>query len=166
METLTIVGTAVDLDSHTDCSLMWTVRMESDLAGKDDGLEVLFDRDVGVGVAVEDLTVLDVPVPRPLIEAGSEVLQHVVLRELRPLAIAEPAHGLGGGDGVDAAHVDLDPLGPIFPDHVSRAPGPAILIQANSGNGKGFYYRTRQTVDRSSFIIFLRDKNEFNNGER
>ena len=137
--TLTIVGTAVDLDPHADRSLMRTVGMESDLAGQDDGLQVLLDRDVGVGVPLEDLAVLDVPVPRPLVEAGPEVLKHVVLRELRALAIPEPPHGLGGGDGVDGAQVDLDPLGAVLADHVPRAPRPAVLIQANPGNGKGFY---------------------------
>ena len=139
---LTIVGTAIDLDSHTDRSLVRTVRMKSDLARQDDRVKILLDRDVGVGVAVEDLAVLDVPVPRPLVEAGPEVLQHVVLRELCALTIAEPAHGLGGGDRVDAAHVDLNPLGAVLADHVPRAPGPAVLIQANSENGKGFYLQT------------------------
>ena len=119
---------------------MRTVGMKPDLARQDHGLQILFDRDVGVGVALEDLAVLDVSVPRPLVQPGPEVLQHVVLGKLGALAIPEAPHGLGGGDGVDTAHVDLDPLGAILANHVPRTPRPAILIQANSGNGKGFYF--------------------------
>ena len=159
---LTVVSTAVHLNSHADGPLMWAVGVKSDLGGEDDRVQVLLDGDVGVGVAVHDLAVLDVAVAHPLIEPGSEVLQEVVLRELRALAVAEPAHGLGGGDGVHGAQVHLQPLRPVLADHVTGAPGPARLVHAHPEMWNCFYLRELD----NSLITVSKNKIDFNNGER
>ena len=131
---LTIVGTAIHLHPHADCPLVWTVRVEPDLGGQHHGVEVLLDSDVGVGVALHDLGVLDVPVPHPLVQAGSEVLQHVVLGELGPLAVAEPAHGFCARDHVDLVQRDFYPLRAVFTNHVPGTPGSPILVHTNPRN--------------------------------
>ena len=108
--------------------------MEPDLGGQHHGVEVLLHGDVGVGVALHDLGVLDVPVPHPLVQAGSEVLQHVVLGELGSLAVPEPSHGFGARDHVDLVQRDFNPLRAVFPDHVARTPGSSILVHTNPRN--------------------------------
>ena len=135
---LTIVSTTVDFNSHTDGSLMRTVGMKSDLGGENDRVEVLLDCDVGICVAVHDLTVLNVAVPHPLVQAGPEVLQHIILRKLRTLTIAKPAHGLCGRHCVDSVQIYFNPLGSILPNHVPGTPGPSVLIKSDPGNDKYF----------------------------
>ena len=138
---LTIIGTAVHLHSHADGSLVGTVGMKPDLGSEDHWVQVLLDCNVGVCVSLQNLTVLYAPVSDPLVQSWSPVLQHVVLGELCPLTIAEPAHGLRGGDGVDTGQVDLDPLGTILANHVPRTPGSTILIKSNSKHGKMLTYK-------------------------
>ena len=137
-EQLTIVSTAVDFNSHTDGSLMGTVRMKSDLGGKNNRVEVLLDCDVGICVAIHNFTVLNVAVSHPLVQPGSEVFQHVIFRKFCPLTISEPAHGLGGCDCVDSIEIDFNPLSSILPNHVPGTPGTSVLIKSDPGNCKYF----------------------------
>ena len=112
--------------------------MKSDLGGENDRVEVLLDCDVGICVSVHDLTVLNVAVPHPLVQAGPEVLQHIILRKLRTLTIAKPAHGLGGRHCVDSVQIYFNPLGSILPNHVPGTPGTSVLIKSDPGNYKYF----------------------------
>ena len=112
---------------------MRTVGMKSDLGGKNNRVQVLLDCDVGICIAVHNFTVLNIAVSHPLVQTGSEILQHIIFRKLRALTIAKPAHGLGGSDGVDGLEIDLNPLGTILPNHVPGTPGTSVLIKSYPG---------------------------------
>ena len=95
---LTVPGASVDLNSHADCPHVVAVRMEPDLAGQDDGVQVVLDRHIRVGVSVKDLVVHATPEADPLAQAGTVVLEKVVLGKLHALAIAEATLRLCGRD--------------------------------------------------------------------
>ena len=56
------------------------------------------------------------------------VLDDVGFGKLCALPVAEAPHGLGGGDDVRHAQVNLQPLAGVPPDHVARAPGAPVLV--------------------------------------
>ena len=121
-------GASIDLHSHAHHSLMLAVRMKSHFRGQDNGIQLVLHSQISIGIAHKNLLALTIPEPHPLVQPGPEVLDHVVLRELSALAIAEPSLGLGGREGVHLAEVNLQVLLALFTHQGFWTPSAAILI--------------------------------------
>lgn len=78
------------------------------------------------------LVPLDIPIAHPFAELGPPVLEHIGLRVLDALPVAEAAHGPGAGQHVDAVQVYLQPLGRLVRDLVLGAPGAAADLRVQS----------------------------------
>ena len=85
--------------------------MKSDLGRQNNGVQVLLDRDVGVGVSLQDRVSRMVPVGHPLPDRGPPVFEQELLRVL--LAVAAPVTTLGSGlaDLELTVEVDLNSIG-------------------------------------------------------